>query len=82
MLHFSLFLQSVLYFSYVGLASSFTKLGLPDDDVELMKEHSIWFPAVPLLLYLASFAFMTFYVHLAHTFLATQGRILSAISKW
>lgn len=58
------------------------KLGLPADDTIHLSHQGLWYPALPVMLYLSCYAVMGLYGPIAETALTIAGYILGALFRW
>lgn len=63
--------------SYPEKENLMSKLGLPPDDIHELARQNIWYPALPVVLYLVAYAFVVVFVQLLNLVIAAVAKVLS-----
>ena len=67
--------------SYPEKDNLMSKLGLPLDDIHELARQNIWYPALPVILYLVAYAFVVVFVQLLNLVIAAVARVLSVFCE-
>jgi hypothetical protein len=54
-------------------------IGMPPDDLDWLERESLYYPALPVLLYLLAYATLGVYAYFMQLFSAALGRVVAAL---